>query len=282
MATAVVSQAFISDTDANFRLWGKWVSDRLAAFGWVQAADTGQINWATVTKPAGVNASQGYEIWKLGDALQATAPMYLKLEYGSSAGAATTPALYFTISNGSDGAGTLTGSPTTRKQIPAGGSSSTAVPCHASGSTSRASFGLWSNSTSGFFFVIERTHDTAGADTGTGILIFAGGAGTSSYQTQYEVGVGPSIVETTAGVLLPSTASMSKGSSVQVASVFLCDGNMLNPLIGAMVASANNFSANTTVAISAYGVSHTYFVLTICTSARTSAGNTFPVLIRFE
>lgn len=285
MATVVASQAFANDTDANFRLWGKWVSDRLADFGWVKASDTGQINWATVAKPAAGNTSQGYEIWKLGDTLQGTAPMYLKLEYGSGT-AATSPGFWFTISNGSDGAGTLTGSPTTRKQFSSNSNSTTAVPSHASGSTNRATFALWSNSTSGIFWCIERTHDATGADTGTGILIYVTGSAASpvTYQTQYEIGVGPSIVETTAGVLIPSTATysgLSKGSSTQVASILLCDGNFLNPLIGAVVGMASNFTAGTTVSITMYGASHTYFVTNILTAQRTSTQTCY-ALARFE
>jgi hypothetical protein len=73
--------AFISD-DATFRVWGSGLAAQIAAMGLVQTSDTGQINWATVTRPA-IGALAGYEMWRFNDALQATKPVFIRLDYGS-------------------------------------------------------------------------------------------------------------------------------------------------------------------------------------------------------
>lgn len=93
--------------DAGFRAWGLELSGRLATAGLVQTADTGQINWTTATRP-GSNAYAGYEVWRFNDALQSSAPVFIRLEYGTSNNTGT-PALRVTVGTGSNGAGTMTG-----------------------------------------------------------------------------------------------------------------------------------------------------------------------------
>lgn len=94
-------------SDATFRAWGSDIAAKLAIAGLVQTTDTGQINWTTVTRPA-ASAYGGYEVWRFDDALQGAAPVFIKIEYGSSNNQAT-PAIRVTVSSGTNGAGTPTG-----------------------------------------------------------------------------------------------------------------------------------------------------------------------------
>jgi hypothetical protein len=94
-------------TDAEFRTWGSGISGKLSTLGFVQTSDTGQINWTTVTKPAGSSTAAGYEIWRFADSLQSTAPIFFKLSYGTSGGL-TSPQITLTVGTNSDGAGTIT------------------------------------------------------------------------------------------------------------------------------------------------------------------------------
>ena len=94
-------------TTAGFRVWGSEFHAQLVAVGLTLTSDTGQINWTTITIPA-INTSAGYEIWRFNDTLQATTPVFLKIEFGT-AGVATQPAVWITVGNGSNGSGTLTG-----------------------------------------------------------------------------------------------------------------------------------------------------------------------------
>ena len=79
------SQQFLvcdNGSNANFRAWGSAISAALAAMGWTQTADTGQVNWSTVTVPAA--GAYVYEIWQPADAFQTGPTQYfLKLEYGN-------------------------------------------------------------------------------------------------------------------------------------------------------------------------------------------------------
>lgn len=174
MATQSWSTVVEHSSDATFRAWGSELAAKFAAVGMVQTADTGQINWVTVTRPA-INTVGGYEIWRLsGSAL------YFKIEYGT-AGFATVPGLWFTCGTGSNGTGTLTGQLSTRVVVNAGPSALTSV------GTARQSylcatadfFGLaYKLSSTGvvndplFLFGAGRTSDATGAPTAVGNYVF--------------------------------------------------------------------------------------------------------------
>jgi hypothetical protein len=109
MATAVWNTITAQATDAAFRLWGKALSDNLAAAGLTKTSDTGQIDWTTVVTPPTATTYQGYEIWRFNDTAHATAPIFIKIEYGSGSTDGTRPSLRVSASTASNGAGTLTG-----------------------------------------------------------------------------------------------------------------------------------------------------------------------------
>jgi len=88
--------------DADFRAWGSDLSVSLGQVGLVQTADTGQINWTTVTRPT-TNTTAGYEVWRFPDS-----SLFMKWEYGTGAGAGV-PRIRVQVGTGSDGAGALTG-----------------------------------------------------------------------------------------------------------------------------------------------------------------------------
>jgi hypothetical protein len=115
MATQTLSLPAYLSGDADFRTWGKGVSDAIAATGLVKSADTGQIDWTTVARPA-ANGVAGYEIWKFTDAMQATLPVFIKLEYGVGA-AADRPQVAVTVGTGTNGAGAINGQANTRNQL---------------------------------------------------------------------------------------------------------------------------------------------------------------------
>lgn len=112
MTTNSYSTVWSHTNDAEFRAWGSALSAALAAVGLTQTADSGQINWLTVSRP-GTNTAAGYEIWRFNDALQATAPIYIKVEYGTG-GSTTRPQIWITVGTGTNGAGTITGQSSTR------------------------------------------------------------------------------------------------------------------------------------------------------------------------
>ncbi len=193
-----------SGTDAAFRAWGGGISAAIAGLGLVQTADTGQVNWTTVVKPASIGTFAGYEIWRFADSLQASAPVYFKLEYGGNNSNAAYPAVRLTVGTGSDGAGTITGT-----YFPGVAASTGAVSValftgswtslaatstvYVNGGTNALCLLLWpsftSSASSGAFFVLERTHDFDGADNADGYsLLWAhaigGSTATGGHRTQ--------------------------------------------------------------------------------------------------
>ncbi len=99
--------------DADFRAWGSDLSASLAQVGLVQTADTGQINWTTVLRPA-TNTSAGYEIWQFPDS-----SLFMRWEYGTGAGAGV-PRIRVQVGTGSNGSGTLTGATSSLVQVTSG------------------------------------------------------------------------------------------------------------------------------------------------------------------
>lgn len=112
MTTASVVGAPIvasaSANDAWFRIL-KNLSDALTTIGIPKTADTGQVNWASVTIPA-TGVYTAYEIRKLNDATAGADPVFMRIDYGAiTIGSNRHPILQITLGTGSNGAGTLTG-----------------------------------------------------------------------------------------------------------------------------------------------------------------------------
>lgn len=104
MTTHTTATRIRHDSDAMFREWGSEFSTALATVGLVQTADTGQINWGTVTRAAASNDA-GYEIWRTNDA---QTHVYIKFYYGTGTNASA-PRIRMEIGTGSNGTGTITG-----------------------------------------------------------------------------------------------------------------------------------------------------------------------------
>lgn len=190
MTTTTWSTVFTNNSDANFRAWGGGLSTALAAVGMVKTSDTGQINWTTVTAPLASNTQQGYEIWRFNDSLQATAPIFLRIGYGSGSAAAT-PSLWMTIGKASDGAGTITGVIQTVLQGHCGVNNASVFTSYASCSDGVLAFSLapaiptMNNSV----WVVERSRDNTGTATSTGVMYVTppsnGVAGVFTYGYSY-------------------------------------------------------------------------------------------------
>lgn len=197
-------------TDAEFREWAQAIHDALIAVGMTQTADTGQINLATVAKPAAANTAQGYEIWRFSDTLQSTRPIYIKIEYGSSAGSATRGSLWFTTGTITNGAGTITGQGLTRSQASIS-ADPTGQGCRFSGSTNRLVMSLYHGLAANLVFGIERTHDADGSDNNKGYTLFYF-ANNGRYFGVIPLPAGTAVGDTTgipwSGALLPDTTSV--------------------------------------------------------------------------
>lgn len=177
MTTQSWNTVITHTNDAQFRAWGSEIAAKLLALGLVQTADTGQINWGSVTRP-GTNTAAGYEIWRFNDTLQGSAPIFFKIEYGTGS-SANNPATWLTVGTGSNGSGTITGTATTRVQCSTTASANNTVTnyqsyaCAVDGLVWIATkFGA-SVAGKGFCaFAICRTCDSTGAPTATGFVVY--------------------------------------------------------------------------------------------------------------
>lgn len=107
-ASIVGIPAITTGTDAWIRLFEPF-STALTTLGFPKTADTGQVNWATVTLKA-TAVYTDYEIRRFDDAAQATSPVFMRIGYGRvTISGVQYPVISIDIGTGSNGAGVLSG-----------------------------------------------------------------------------------------------------------------------------------------------------------------------------
>lgn len=261
---------FINDTDANFRAWVQFISDNLQTAGFIKTADTGQVDTATVTRPLAVSTYQGYEIRRMDDALQASVPVFIKIEYGSLNNAATNPAIRLTIGTGSNGSGTITGSIFSATVFCGGNNTSAAsVTAKFSGDDDRFVIALnYTTSVANpgvFILALERSKGPDFLNNSTGVyLVTAGGS------SGYAAAAGGAFIlipftgssptkEADGGAIHPGTDSTLDGSNVGIYPLHpTCFGKKVYPPTNFMVYRTNEISSDSDVTVDVDGTSIVY------------------------
>lgn len=184
MSTWSSATTFQHSSSATFRAWASELNAGLVAAGWEQTADTGQINWGSPPPIPATGVAAGYEVFRMNDSLRDTAPIFIKLEYGTHRDNAATPNVWFTIGTGTNGAGAISGVLHERAQLSAAGSYRSIN----STTTNYMSFAcategcMWfvfkalsrsSSNNRGFFcLAVLRTVDDNGDSTADGIVVY--------------------------------------------------------------------------------------------------------------
>jgi hypothetical protein len=194
MTTATTNTPISNAATANFRAWGLEFNTQLAAVGLTQTADTGQINWTTVALPGAANTIAGFEIWRFNDALQATSPIFIKIQYGTSS-LTSIPLILIQVGQGSNGSGTLTGTLMTNTAMSAAQQSSSVTNAPAFWCYNATYGTLWCSWKFGVNnaatnantplggFLIERSCDTNGNPTGDAVALTTPNLNTSASLT---------------------------------------------------------------------------------------------------
>lgn len=191
MATTEWYAVIAHGSDAEFRVWGKSMSDALTAVGFIKSADTGQINWATVSRAA-VNTAAGYEIRYLNDSLHSTCPIFVKIEWGTDS-QADRPQVWLTVATGSNGSGTLNGTTIYARAaiantVSAGSTTAewAGAACMTTGSMF-LSFGTAASGSAGarVNFGIHRTCDANGTPNGNGAYVWTANSAATILGRQY-------------------------------------------------------------------------------------------------
>lgn len=245
-------------TDAQFRAWGSLVSGKLAAMGLVQTADTGQINWTTVLAPTVLQTVQGYEVWRFNDALQATFPVFFKLEYGSGSAAAN-PSMHLSVGNGSNGTGSLMGVLSTRQQVSCTAGASP-ITSYWSGDVDRVVFCFQGSSAANSLLLsMERSLDTSGVRTNEAVLIALFSLSTAQ-QRAWNCVTGPYTAYETSFGCMGGQQSPFGSTGVQVACypVFFNKGVFLEYGMNLFAYVDATIGANVAFAFPVFGTSRTY------------------------
>lgn len=281
-----------SASDTEFRQWGSAVSVAIAAVGLIQTSDTGQINWTTVLAPTTTNQKRGYEIWRFNDSLQATRPIYVRLDYGSGPNVQYNPQIWFTVGTATDGAGNITANASFANSLhPVKTIFTTAgvawygatrnpfyVSSDGAGSLLLAGWMIAVNSNNptyaGGFLLIERTRDWDGTPNGEGALTITHAAtspGTPLSQTLFIANAGTfsqgsnwSGVPTFAGGAFPlrPTSGMVSGGVLNVYPVFTGNSPQLNgPSKHVVAVWSADMPAYSTFPLTVYGTAGTYMAL---------------------
>ncbi len=255
-----------STTDAEFRAWGKPISDALTSFGLTKTADTGQVDWATVIKPTGTNIYAAYEIRQFTDDLQSTLPIFFKIGFGL--GASTTlngSGISIQVGTSTNGAGAIgSQSSPVNRAIVSTAPQTTAHPCYLSGSNNRLCMGLFNTLSQGASYLfIERSKNTSSSDTGEAILVHTC-LSTSAARYNYYIKPSGLIVEEPSGIFTPAIGTTAAvGNQIAIYPNLFFDGGFIkNPGITHFAHYVNDNSvAGVPFTIPIAGVNRTYISL---------------------
>jgi hypothetical protein len=266
----------------------QFVEDTLVTTGgWVLTSDTGQTAPASLAAPTGSNQKKGYRIYRMDDALAGSFPVYMRIDYGSGVNntAGWEFGMWLTIGTGSNGTGTITGiilngttdtvCTVSEARQPGSSGTNTATNSYGSATAGRVQLGMFINTVANNPLVlsIERTKDSAGADTGDGLLLaFTSGnnGGTTVpgavvdgclTHTCYLVRAGgaqPTIEYGVSFTITRMNPSETFGGDIGVGILIHFKGIVQQPGIGMCVSKSSDVSAEGTFVMSLYGSSHTY------------------------
>jgi len=275
----VISQSLVCDisTLARFKEWAQAISTAFSTFGWVQTADTGQVNWTTIASvPA--SGSPVYEIWRMGDVLHLTAPFYLKIEYGTNTGNSS-PGVWVTIGTGSNGAGTLSNI-VTRQAIFNTGlvvGGATQYTCKFAGGTNWFTMAMWYDySPNTMTFGVERSKDANGADTDEFATIWGFGRNNFCFQASLlKNGTTPGVETRILDSFLTTRPSSVFNNFIGVAPVYPFVGFAARPLTTIVTLKSADFTVNNQFTADLFGQSRNFIALT----NNVTSSNTFGAMI---
>lgn len=285
--------------------WGSRISSMFSGAGLVQSSDTGQINWGTASPTylsgGTTQTNMGVEIWKFNDSLQATKPVYIRVEYWQvrTGGSSNYFYLNIAVGVGTNGASGLSGLNTGTAPISDRtdvSSSATAYPgalnnptvsSFSSGDGSSIALALapfnsaatTSNSCGSGVFFVDRTRDGSGAITGEGAVAGWIGWGSATASSTNSSGNGNTsffnvLSFTTvalvglgtagAGVLLPAAIAgqMSTGTQISLyAPPTYANHKILPPVLVAQAYHTSDMPANQQLTVSISNANHTYLTM---------------------
>lgn len=268
MATATASLAPYTATAATIQANAGFISNNIIAFGMVKTADTGQTLPASLPAFGTTNAFAGYEIFRFNDALQSTAPVYVKIEYGCGP-IANGFGVGITVGSSTDGAGNITGVKSTRLICGCLAATATPYTSFISGGPNGFRIALSVGSqTASYFSVcnIERSKDANGVDTGEGVII----QGYPNWSCQFLPFTGTIRAPQFYPVIpVPQgTASLADGANIGLVPILpFGQTGTVYPGNGLMTYYQPDLTALNAISVTIHGSNHTYMPLGVCVIA---------------
>jgi hypothetical protein len=106
MTTQVYTDVIDHTSDAGFRAWAGALHQAILDCGLIDPGDSGQADFDTVPRPG--SSTYVYRIYRFDDTQQGSAPVFIRIEYGTGTSAAN-PSIRFIVGQGSNGSGAITG-----------------------------------------------------------------------------------------------------------------------------------------------------------------------------
>lgn len=251
-----------NSTLANFKAWAQAISNALAAMGWVQTADTGQVNWSTIS--AVPSSAYVYEVWRANDSLAAARPIFLLIRYGYST---SNPSIRVSVGGGSNGAGVLTNGFIGSSSAISGSDTNVnnragSFNCYFSGDAGEFRAMLWQSATSCCVFGVERSKDDQGVSTNEYVTLMS--VGNTSFNAsgfqQSLVGAVATPAESAPLTFASSSSPQTQNFQGSTAAVpfFPLIGRLGNPMLGFHSAARADVAEGAIVIVNAYDTDHTY------------------------
>jgi hypothetical protein len=293
MATAQATLTNSVGTDALMRAFAQWIDALIIAGGWTYSGDSGQADLTALVAQthSATFQSAGYKIYAMGDAIQATKPVVMKVEYGRQTynGGTAGPALAITLGTGTNGSGTITGTLLNRFSIFMNNADGVGYTCQGSAGAARLVFALFVNSTTPLYFGIERRKNSDLSDADTGIAVMCGemnpnvGANHTSRCIPFSGTVPPS--ESGYQTLLTTSNPSTFNNSVGFGLIYPMMGITPDPPgLNAVIRQSSDFTNYLTASVDINGTSHTFVdcgaAINSLRANRTDWGNR--LMIRYE
>jgi hypothetical protein len=282
-----------SSTDAHFRAWIEFIDNTLTNGGWVNTSDTGQTAVGSFVAPTTTHQARGYRVYRMDDALQSSAPIFMRLDFGSS-NAAAAMGVWVSIGGSTDGAGVILDSmvvaATSGQANVQSSTSSTslALPYSFGSADSNRVVVAFAVEVQAFgsgpylFFSVERTFGTDGQPNADGILFMWAVANGSVGRYQYlqraqgiQGGVDTAMFRVEA---LDTLSALSDRVGVSVLFAWF-NGLPQQPGTNILLAKRGDWTRDARISVELYGVQRIYQALGSMTVA--SGGNTL-ALMRYE
>lgn len=248
----------------------QFIVDALTAAGWVQTTDTGQLVVGSIAAGFTVlNTKSGYQIWRMADAMQATKPVYVRFDFGTSQ-IVNCPGMWITIGSGSNGTGTITniifnGGGAANATVRGAGASNTTSPVnsYAAGDTGAIRAMLF-NASSPWIFSLTRTVDSTGAYNADGVCLSfsrsegSTGAISSHIAVPHPGGGAAPTQELGMSFVMSNLTSSGYGGDFGVGVVTYFLGRGLQPPGDVIIVNSGDYASEAQFTMTVYGATRTY------------------------